>query len=216
MSMAELIPGDPTIARLKAQDAERVAQADPIYPGYGDRALDAHEAVELAAAFRALRDARRGELVAPRSDLPASAELVADALLIDGQDRVVELDGSELKAAQRELAEAFVDLQSFRPDEQAARILEDPSGAADELRSLSVARAAMIGQIREDDMSVLGNMNALRGLDLRIGDGRIALDAVNRYREKQALGLLAMIGIPVFVVIALAVIVILLVIRPGL
>jgi hypothetical protein len=94
MSMIEMIPGDPTIARLKAQDAERVARADPIHPGSGDRPLDEHEAVELAAAFRAQRDACRGDLVAPRSSLPGNAEMVADALMMDGEARVVGLDAA--------------------------------------------------------------------------------------------------------------------------
>jgi len=105
--------------------------------------------------------------------------------------------------AQRELAETLVDLQSFRPDAQAALILADPptSETAAAQAALLTARAAMIEWIR-DDPSVTGNRNALQGLDLRIGDGRRALDAVNDYRGKQAFGLLAMFAIAALVIIA--------------
>lgn len=211
-----LSPGDRAIARAKAQDEKRVARADPIYPGSGDRPLEASEAAELAASFRSQLEAHRGGLVAPRSVLPGTPELVADALTMEALGRMAGLAGRDLKAAQREFAEVFVDLQSFRPDDEAARILADPTGAVDELDSLRTARAAIIAMIREDDLSITGNRNAMSGLDLRIGDGRIALDAVNRYREKQALGLLTMIGIPVLIVVVIAVILFVLLVRPGL
>ena len=207
--------GDRAVARVKAQDDAAVTLADPIYPGSGDRPLGEIEAIELAAAFRSERDARRGEAAAPRSALPGDPSLVADALMMDAEVRMVGLKGADLKAAQRELAEVFVDLQSFRPDEEAVRILADPMGANDELDSLRTARAAIIGLIREDEMSITGNRNAISGLDLRIGDGRVALDAVNRYREKQALALLTMIGIPGLIVIAVIVLVVVLLVRPG-
>ncbi len=212
---ADLSPGERAVARAKAIDDERIARADPIYPDE-DRAVNEVEAAELASAFRALRDSRRGELVAPRSALPGDPEHVATALLAEAEARMEGLDGRGLKAAQRELAEVFVDLQAFRPDDEAVKIQSDPTGAVAELEALRTAQAAIIQLIREDDMSVTGNMNAMRGLDLRIGDGRIALDAVNRYRERQALGLLAIGGIAVLVVVVLAVIVVLLVIRPSL
>jgi hypothetical protein len=58
-------------------------------------------------------------------------------------------------------------------------------------------------------------MNTLRDLDLRIGDGRAALDAVDRYRVKQALGLLAVAGFPVVVAVVVVAIILILVIGPA-
>ena len=63
----------------------------------------------------------------------------------------------------------------------------------------------MIRWIRNDP-SILGSINAMRGLDIRVGDGRIALDAVNRYREHKPLGLLAWIVIPIVVIILVVVV----------
>ncbi len=207
--------GDRAVARVRAIDDERIAWADPIYPSEEDRPLDGRLAAELAADVRSQLASRRGELVAPRSALPGEPALVADALLVDADARMVGLGRDDLKAASRELAEAFVDLQSFRPDGEAARILSDPTAAVDELEALRISRAAIIGMLRADDMSVLGNMNALRDVDLLIGDGRVALDAVERYRVRQAVGLLAVAGFPVVVMIVVVAILIVLVVRPG-
>ena len=146
-------PGDRAVARVRAIDNERIAWADPIYPSDEDRPLDGRLAAELAADVRSQLASRRGELVAPRSALPGEPELVADALLIDADARMLGLGRDDLKAASRELAEAFVDLQSFRPDAEAARIQSDPTGAVDELEALRISRAAIIGMLRADDMS---------------------------------------------------------------
>ena len=208
--------GDRAIARVRAIDNERIAWADPIYPSAGDRALDGRSAAELVSDLRSQLLSRRGEPVAPRSALPGDPELVADALLVDADARMAGLGRDEMKAASRELAEAFVDLQSFRPDVEAARILADPTAAVEELEALRIARAAIIGMLRADDMSILGNMHALRDIDLRIGDGRVALDAVERYRVRQAVGLLAVAGFPILVIIVVAVILLVLVVGPSL
>jgi hypothetical protein len=208
-------PGDRAIARVKAMDAERIARADPLYPGSGSRSFRDGEAAALAAATRSQVAAHRGELVAPRSALPGEPALVADALVVSAEAGMIRLGRDDLRAAQRDLAETLVDLQSFRPDEEAARILSDQAGAIDELESLLAARAAIIAMLRDDDLSVVGNMNALRDLDLRIGDGRAALDAVDRYRVKQALGLLAVAGFPVVVAVVVVAIILILVIGPA-
>jgi len=201
--------GDELVAALTAVDRERTKAADPIFPDPGDAPLTTAEARELAERFRALRDELRGRSVAPRSALPAEPGAVASALMMEADGRTETLDGKELRAAQRELAETMVDLQSFRPDAQAALIVAEPTTPerADALDALLTARAAIIEWIREDP-SVTGNRNALRGLDLRIGDGRRALDAVNSYREKQAFGFLTMFGVAALVVIAVIVLIV--------
>lgn len=201
--------GDELVAALRALELVRTTAADPIFPDADDVPGTIAEAQELAQHFRALRDELRGRSVAPRSALPAAPGLVASALMMEAEGRMEGLKGKELRAAQRELAEAMVDLQSFRPDAEAALIVADPTTpeTADALDALLTARAAMIEMIREDP-SVTGNRNALRALDLRIGDARRALDAVNSYREKQAFGFLAMFGVAALVVIAVVVFVV--------
>jgi hypothetical protein len=205
-------PGDRAIARVQALDMQRVARAEPIYPGSGGRSLEEGEAAVLAAAARSQLASRRGAVVAPRSALPGEPSLVADALIVAAEAGMLRLGRDDLRAARRDLAETLVDLQSFRPDAEVERILSDPTGAVDELESLRTARAAIIAMLRDDDLSIVGNMNALRGLDLRIGEGRAALDAVERYRVRQALGLLAVAGFPLIVAIAAVAIVLILVI----
>ena len=196
--------GDELRAGLEALDKERTEAAGPIYPDEGD--LDPAAARDIAQRFRALRDEHRGEMVAPRSLLPGAPGRVAAALIADGDLRTEGLTGDDLREAQRELAEAFVDLQCFRPDEQASLIQADPTTpeAIESVGALVTARAAIITWIR-DDPSVLGSVNAIKDLDIRIGDGRQALDAVNGYRERQALGFLAMFGLGALVVIAIIV-----------
>jgi hypothetical protein len=198
--------GDELVAALRAQDVVRTNAADPIFPDSGDAPLSAAEAEDLAERFRALRDVLRGRAVASRSALPAEPGLVASALMMEADARMEGLDGKELRAAQRELAETMVDLQSFRPDAEAALIVAEPTTpeTADALDALLTARAAIIEWIREDP-SVTGNRNALRSLDLRIGDGRRALDAVKGYREKQAFGFLAIFGVAALAIIAVVV-----------
>jgi hypothetical protein len=78
------------------------------------------------------------------------------------------------------------------------------SEAIDALGELMTARAAIVTWIR-DDPSVIGSLNAIGDTDVRIGDGRQALDAVNGYREKQAFGFLAIYGLGALVVIAIIV-----------
>ena len=201
--------GDELVAALRARDLERTNAADPIFPDADDVPSTMAEAQDLAQRFRVLRDELRGRSVAPRSALPAEPGLVASALMMEAERRMEGLEGKELRAAQRELAEAMVDLQSFRPDAEAALIGADSTTpeTADALDALLTARAAMIEMIREDP-SVTGNRNALRALDLRIGDARRALDAVNSYREKQAFGFLAMFGVAALVVIVVVVFVV--------
>jgi hypothetical protein len=207
-------PAARALARVQALDVRRVARADPIYPGTGGRSLRDGEAAAIATATRSQLASRRGDLVAPRSALPDEPALVADALIVTAEAGMLRLGRDDLRAAQRDLAETLVDLQSFRPDEEAERILSDPTGAVDELESLRAARAAIIAMLRDDDLSIVGNMNALRELDVRIGDGRVALDAVDRYRVKQALSLLAVAGFPVVVGVVVAAIILILVIGP--
>jgi hypothetical protein len=197
------------IEKLRAVDAARVADAGPIYPDIGDMPLTAIEASDLAGRFRSLRDEQRGTVVAPRSMLPGEPGRVAAALMSDATARQHGLTGKPLRADQREVAEAMVDLQSFRPDDEATLILAGAktADAIDAAERLMTARAAVIAWIR-DDPSVVGNRNALRDLELRIGDGRRALDAVNGYREKQAFGFLAMFGVGALVIIAIVILVV--------
>ena len=142
----------------------------------------------------------------PVSALPDEPGRVAAALLAEGDAREEGLPAAEQKTSRRELAATMVDLQSFRPDEEASAILAEPATpAGTEARDrLLTARAAFIAWIR-DDLNVTGNRNALRDLDVRIGDGRRALDAVNSYREKQAFGILAMIAVAALVVIGIVI-----------
>ena len=204
----ELIESDVTGAelqdRLRSLDAERVEAATPIYPETTE--IPPAEARDLAQRFRTLRDEHRGEIVAPISLLPGDPGRVSAALYAEGISRMEGVTGGKLRALQRDLAEVMVDLQSFRPDDQAALILSDPTtpAGAQALAWLMTARAATIASIR-DDPGVLGALNAIGKLDIRIGDGRKALDAVNRYREKQAFGFLAMFGLGAIVVVAVVV-----------
>jgi hypothetical protein len=196
--------GDELLERLAVLDAERIEAAGPIYPDEGE--LDPAVARDNAQRFRALRDEHAGEMVVPRSLLPDEPGRVAAALIAEGELRMAGLAGDALRDAQRELAEALVDLQGFRPDDQAGLILADPTApeAMESVGALVTARAAIITWIR-DDPSVVGSVNAIKDLDIRIGDGREALDAVNGYREKQAFGFLAMFGLGALVVIAIIV-----------
>lgn len=190
--------------RLAALDAERIEAAAPIYPDEVE--LDPAVARDNAQRFRALRDEHGGEMVVPRSLLPDEPGRVAAALMAEGELRMAGLAGDALRDAQRELAEALVDLQGFRPDDQAGLILADPTApeAMESVGALVTARAAIITWIR-DDPSVVGSVNAIKDLDVRVGDGRKALDAVNGYREKQAFGFLAIFGLGALVVIAIIV-----------
>jgi hypothetical protein len=196
--------GDELVEGLDALDAERAEAAGPIFPDESE--LDPDSARDIAQRFRTLRDEHRGEVVAPRSLLPGEPGRVAAALIADGDLRTEGLTGNALRDAQRELAETLVDLQGFRPDDDARLILMDPtaSEAIDALGELMTARAAIVTWIR-DDPSVIGSLNAIGDTDVRIGDGRQALDAVNGYREKQAFGFLAIYGLGALVVIAIIV-----------
>lgn len=201
---------------LETLEAERIEVAAPIYPD--DDEIAPEEARDLARQFRILRDDHLGEVVAPRSLLPGEPGRVAAALISDGDARMENLAGDDLKAAQRELAEALVDLQSFRRDDEAALILAGPSDAEgiEAAEALKTARAAIIAWIREDP-SVLGNLNAIRDIELRIGDARQALDTVKGHRDKQALGFravfLATFGGGALAVIAIVVVVAFIVLR---
>jgi hypothetical protein len=200
--------GDALVARLDAIDAEREARAAPIFPDEDDLAMDVGTAAELTTGFRAVRDAHRGAIVVPCSILPAAPGRVAAAILVALDADLAHLTGSRSKARQRAAAEDFVDLQSFRPEEDAALLVAQAAPAldrADALERLTTARGAAITWIREDP-TVVGSLNAIRGLDLRVGDARVALDAVNRYREHQALGFLTLIiGVPALIVLGIVV-----------
>jgi len=204
---AEARSGD-LLERLKTADADRETQADPIYPDTGD--LELEEAAELAKGFRSLRDDHRGKVAIRRSLLPGDPGRVAAAIMFEMESDLAELHGRDAKARQRQGAEDLVDLQSFRRDDEVRILTEgdaEPKVRTAALESLLTARAAVITWIRGDP-SILGSINALRGLEIRLGDGRLALDAVNRYREHQALGLLAWIVVPVAVIILVVVVLI--------
>ena len=209
----DLIDGGATgrdlVERLQALDAERAEAAAPIYPDPGATPLGAAEARDLAQRFRALRDQHRGELVMPLSALPADPGRVAAALMAESEAREQGMRAGDLRTTRRELAATMVDLQSFRPDAEASAILADPgSPAGTEMTDrLLTARAALIAWIR-DDASITGDRNALRELDVRIGDGRRALDAVNRYRERQAFGMIAMLAVSALIVLVIVVFVV--------
>jgi hypothetical protein len=203
------VTGHDLIEGLKALDAERAEAAAPIYPDPGEVPLEATEARDLARRFRALRDQHRGELVVPLSALPAEPGRVAAALVAESEEREQGMPADDLRATRRELAATLVDLQAFRPDDEASAILADsetPEGTEARDRLLT-ARAALIARVR-DDLNVTGSRNALRHLDVRIGDGRRALDAVNSYREKQAFGMLAMVAVAALVVIGIVIFVV--------
>jgi hypothetical protein len=109
--------GDELVEGLDALDAERAEAAGPIFPDESE--LDPDSARDIAQRFRTLRDEHRGEVVAPRSLLPGEPGRVAAALIADGDLRTEGLTGNALRDAQRELAETLVDLQGFRPDDDA-------------------------------------------------------------------------------------------------
>ncbi len=194
--------GDELGEGLVALEVERIEVAAPIYPEEVE--LDPAVARETAQRFRLLRDEHRGETVVPVSLLPDEPGRVAAALFAEGELRMAGLAGDALRDVQRELAEALVDLQGFRPDDQASLILADPTApeAMEAVGALVTARAAIITWIR-DDPSVVGSLNAIKGLDIRVGDGRQALDAVNGYRERQAFRFLATIGLGGLAIVAI-------------
>ncbi len=200
--------GGHLLERLIDADADREARSDPIFPDAGDVELELREATDLAKGFRSLRDAHSGELAVPRSVLPGDPRRVAAAIMLEMESDLEELRGRNAKSRQRRGAEDLVDLQSFRREDEVRSLNDkdvDPNVRAAALESLVTARAVMITWIRNDP-SILGSINAMRGLDIRVGDGRIALDAVNRDREHQALGLLAWIVIPIVVVVFVVVV----------
>lgn len=167
-----------------------------------DRQAEPLEPVELRALVRAFEMVcarAKGRHAAPASWLPGSPRRVATALDLALEDAAERLDWS----ATRHLREALVDLQAFVPDDEAAAAEGFATGNHGPMARLGEAaldrvhhaQAIVIAMLRDEDTAG-GAYNALRDMDggIRIGYARRSLEAVDRYKVAQALGLAVTIG----------------------
>lgn len=167
------------------------------------------EADRLAAQFDEVRLKAAGRHAAPRSWLPASSSRVAMALDLVHAHLLQTEDGSGNPwPAIRNSQEAIVDLQAFLPDEDAAAtdlpatriaIVARCQAALDQVRW---AQAVVISMLRADE-KVLGAHVALEGIDITIGSARRSLQAVDRYKQAQALAIPGIVLFPVCLLIGL-------------
>jgi hypothetical protein len=163
------------LARIEREDEERAEEAH--LPG--EEELDEREARGVVDRFLTIRDQQAGRRAASADVLADPPDRVATALLTV----------AAAVSDPRPLVEAFVDLQSFRPDADVGLLTlstasrKDREGAEERL---SGARAAATAFLR-DDITIIGNQLALDS-DLVIGDGRRALEAVELRRSAQAAG----------------------------
>lgn len=186
---------EPTAAETQAaiEADNRAKVADATLPD-GTMTMERAERVELATAFRRIRDAHRGRFAAPAGELPADPVRVATAIGLSAENATPE--------ERRRLLEDLVDLQAFVADDAAGNVPlaavapAAPGAASDPDADLLLERirwrqatltAALLGH-----PSVLGDHNAIRGRWTPIGDARAAIDLVNDYREKQTAGIGAM------------------------
>jgi hypothetical protein len=184
-----------SFADLRRRDRKRTKVAylpdnSPIEPA---------EAEQLVDAFLRVCERFVGQTAAPESALPAPATRIATALASEAAS-ADEVDGESALIIYQTAVEALIDLQAFVPDDAASAVERqlskrsdgrdtrsdgDSRLATETLERIRTAQAAAIQWIR-DDVSVVGNENALRDLVPVIGDARRALDAVDRYREVQS------------------------------
>lgn len=167
-SWAAYLPGDFEVEGLGLDDARRIV-----------------------GVFDEVRARAAGRRAAPLSWLPEPGGRVATALSMLAF-------AEENWPALRGYREAFVDLQAFVPDEDAAAVeasLVRPGDdeaidrrAGEVLVSIRRAQAVAISSLRDDDR-VLGAYNALGDIDIVIGRAQRSLGAVDRYKETQTLGI---------------------------
>jgi len=150
-----------------------------------------------------------GRHAAPRSWLPAPGTRIATALDLVTERAEEEGDWPTI----RRMREAFVDLQAFLPDDEAAaaeslatqprqRAVPDGKGEA-ALDRITWAQAIAISFLR-DDARVLGAHNALRDADIVIGNAQRSLEAVDRYKESQMGGIGGLVLFPAVLVVGFA------------
>ena len=181
------------IARIQRDDEKRIAHAH--LPDGVE--LDDARAIEIVDRYLSILDRYRGKVVAPLSSLPDNPPRIAQALA----------QAAMTSSDPRPIAEMFVDLQSFRREEDWQLLNDPPIGddgskeRSDAAERLLAARAAATALLRED-VSVVGDMNALRAVDdLTIGEGRRALAAVESYRRAQFSGFMAIVAWPLGVIV---------------
>lgn len=195
--------GDELLARIRSIDDRRVAAARPVFPAVDAPSMSDPDAHDLIHRFRATRDAHRGAVAAPSSALPGPPEQIATAIMVALASLEGRVGKREARAESRQLAADLVDLQGFRPDHEAQILLAAPPDSHDR-RLLTTARAAIMQWIR-DDPSVIGNVTAIQSLDIRIGDGRRALDAVEAHRAAK---LRTLLGIVIVAAVGIAAIIV--------
>jgi len=172
--------------------------------------LDLHEALALVGTFDALCLRESGRHAAPRSWLPAPRTRIATALDLVAERAEEENDWPTI----RRMREAFVDLQVFLPDDEAAAAesfatqpkqpaARDGKGEA-ALDQVVWAQATAISILRDDER-ILGAHNALRGIDIVIGAAQRSLEAVDRYKESQMAGMGGLVLFPAGVVVGFAI-----------
>lgn len=180
--------------------------------------MELREALRIFDAFEQVRTRATGMRAAPVSWLPAPGEVVATALSrVAGEAREL--------AVQRSCREAFVDIQAFVPDDEAVLVEARAGGPPDDergvdhragsngrpdqvsaiavLEEIRLAQAQAISFLREDDR-VQGALNALGGSCFAIGQARLSLEAVDRYKDAQTLGLASMVTWPIGLAVGLA------------
>lgn len=206
-------PPPPTIRRTPVPSS-----LDEVWDNAGNTAIlpDADgtpmcldEADRLAERFDEVRLKAAGRHAVPQSWLPVSSSRVAMALdlvharLLETEDR-----SSNPWPAIRNMQEAIVDLQAFLPDEDAAAAEAPASRVATEaqrqaaLDQVRWAQAIVISMLRADE-KVLGAHVALEGIDITIGSARRSLQAVDRYKQAQALAIPGMVLFPACLLVGL-------------
>jgi hypothetical protein len=178
------------LASIKARDDEKLATA---YLPPEERMLSEADGVAVAYRFLSVRDRYAGKSAAPISTLPGTPEEVAEALVHYRDARFDTLSEDEQRDRWKSFERAVMDLQLFVTDEELTAIDRMAEDALDALKWRQAAVASMI----RDDPNVLGNHNALRDIDVRIGEAARSYDAIRGYRDRQASGFASMLAWPI-------------------
>jgi hypothetical protein len=186
------------------------AESTAILPDRDAEHLAPREVRALVTAFDKTCHRAKGRHAAPVSWLSVAARRVATAL--DIALEVAEEDHDW--PTTRHLREDIVDLQAFLPDDEAAaaeafmaggdgHVPGDGFAALDRVRT---GQAIVISMLRNDEL-VLGAHVALRDMDqdIRIGEARRSLEAVDRYKSEQSNGFAAAGTWPLGLIVGLVV-----------
>jgi len=189
----------------------------------GEPRITLEGARSMVTEFRRVRDRFRGQLAAPESELVDPPELIGKAIGVWGESLGPMARGSPdqgIRAELQRLVEDSVDLQSFRPDDEAELLRTykpgsgpRPAGAAETdadraWERLNMARATQIHRIRGDFGAPAGAAIAMRQLarPVVIGDAQVGMNAASSYRAGQAgayIGCLAWAPMGAFIVVFL-------------